>query len=547
VRARCLDTLSLSEATGWVAQWSEQATHNRQVVGPIPTPATVVTSTRTPQQIRETVRRYALEHGLLPPGPIVLAVSGGTDSTALLLLLADLSSELGLVLHVAHFDHRIRRTGASDAQYVSDLAASVGATIRVGRAERGPRSEDDARRARYAFLRRVAAERGATAIATGHTRDDQAETVLLHLTRGSGIAGLAAMRPSRAGIVRPILSIGRADTTEVCRAAGIAPREDPSNRSLRYARNRIRRRVLPELGAINPQVATALARLADAAAEVVEPLRRAAAKALEATTNDGSIDLDGLAGSTSRNAAGASPNATDDTGPDRPLRTEALALAWERATGRVLSAVQRDSLAAMADRRDGTMSLDLPGGRVIREYARLRIHARDGDAGSSRDGVAEEQPDGSTWDRAMSVRAQADAPSGDAALSLGRSVERAGWTIELLAADPPAGALTTPVPRADAGGLVVRSRRAGDRMAGPLGPKVQDLLTDAKVPVRLRSLLPVIATRDGTVAWIPGVASAWNWVSDGYVLVAHPPAAWRMPISSAGSRVASSEMGREGH
>lgn len=313
-----------------------------------------MTSPRTPQKIRETVRRYALDHDLLRPGRLLLAVSGGTDSTALLLLLADLAPELGLVLHVAHFDHRIRRTGAADAQFVSDLAASVGAPIRIGRAEGKPRSEDAAREARYAFLRRAATESGATAIATGHTRDDQAETVLLHLTRGSGIAGLSGMRPSREGVVRPLLCVGRDETEAVCAATGIAPREDPSNRSLRYARNRIRRRVMPELRAINPQASSALARVADAAAELAGSRAAAAASSLDKATRDGAIDLDLL-------------------GPDPALREESLALAWLRSTGRVLSARGRSALAAQAARGDGRASLDLPGGRLDRERRIVRI------------------------------------------------------------------------------------------------------------------------------------------------------------------------------
>lgn len=186
-----------------------------------------------PPQIRDAVRRFVAEHQLLPPGPVVIAVSGGADSTALLLILADLAPELGIVLHAAHFDHRIRSTGATDAQFVSDLAAQVGATIRIGRAETKPKSEDDARVARYEFLRRVAQERNGARIATGHTQDDQAETVLLHLARGSGITGLAGMRPERDGVVRPLLAIGRADTIATCVAAGIVPLEDPTNRSLR--------------------------------------------------------------------------------------------------------------------------------------------------------------------------------------------------------------------------------------------------------------------------------------------------------------------------
>lgn len=478
-----------------------------------------MTSSKTPRRIRETVRRYIRAHDLLPPGAVVVAVSGGTDSTALLLLLADLAPELGLALHVAHFDHRMRRTGASEAQAVADLAGSVGATVRVGRADHVARSEDDARRARYSFLRRVVAERGATTIATGHTRDDQAETVLLHLARGSGIAGLAGMRPSRDGIARPLLCIGRAETEEVCRAAGIAPHEDPSNRSLRYARNRIRRKVLPELRAINPQASTALARLADSAAEIADAVRRVAESALAAAERDGAIDLDALRAASLDGPAGA---------------LEALALAWERATGNVLAATHRGVLAEMCERRDGTRSLDLPGGRALREYGLLRIEPRGAVTGDGGGALPRDEPSA--------------APSADLALSLGGSVEWKGWRIELLGTRPedvPGASIA--IPASEASGLVVRERRAGDRMAGDDRAKVQDLLTDAKVPVRQRSLLPVVATRSGEVAWIPGIASAWNEVSEGYVLVAYPPAVWEMRVRAPGSRVASSYMGREGH
>jgi tRNA(Ile)-lysidine synthase len=313
----------------------------------------------TSSQIRDTVRRFADQHRLLQPGAVVVAVSGGTDSAALLLLLADLAPERGLVLHVAHFDHRMRRAGAADAQFVADLAARAGATIRVGRAESVPKSEDDARRERYAFLRRVAAERNAAVIATGHTRDDQAETVLLHLARGSGIGGLAGMRPLRDGVARPLLCIGRAETAAVCEAAHVAPREDPTNRSLKPARNRIRRRVLPELAQINAQVANALARLADAAAEIAASHRARATAALDAATRDGTIDLDAL-------------------GADIAVREEALAIAWERATGHVLSARHRDAVTAQVTRGDGRGALDLPGGRLLRDRHQVRIEPHEG-------------------------------------------------------------------------------------------------------------------------------------------------------------------------
>src|SRR2546428_2976758 len=242
-----------------------------------------------------TVRSFARDHNLLRPGPIVLAVSGGTDSTALCLILAELREEFGLVLHVGHFDHRARpRAAAADAAFVAELANHIGATLRVGRAETPPKNEDDARNARYEFLRRVARDLGATAIATGHTRDDQAETVLLHMTRGSGLAGLAGMRPERDGIVRPLLTLARVDTAAVCAAAKITPREDPSNPSLRFGRNRVRHRVLPELAKLNPDVASAIARLADAAAVVADTSAVDAAATLDAAASQNTVALDRL-------------------------------------------------------------------------------------------------------------------------------------------------------------------------------------------------------------------------------------------------------------
>ena len=416
----------------------------------------------------------------MPPGPLVVAVSGGTDSVALLLLLAGLAPKLGLDLHVAHFDHRLRpRASAKDAAFVADLAQRHGATIRVGRAERAPKSEDDARELRYAFLRRAAREAGATLIATGHTRDDQAETVLLHATRGSGLAGLAGMRPKRDDIVRPLLTIGRAETALVCRDAKVTPREDTSNRDPKYARNRIRHKVLPELERINPQARSALARLADAAAEIADASRRTAERALADATTDDRIELDRL---------------------DGPHRDEALALAWRRATGRSLAARHRAALAVLATARAGSATLDLPGGRALREYGVLRMEP-----------MPLRQPGG----------VPAAAPLADRTLDLGRPVEWEGWTIRLSATPPEHdGAFAVPAPD---GALVVRSRRPGDRLAGRLRMKVQDLFTDAKVPARARATHPLVATAAGDVWWVVGLKRADGDVKGGRWIEAQPP------------------------
>jgi len=409
-----------------------------------------------PAHIRATVRDYIHAHRILEPGPLVVAVSGGPDSTALLLLLADLADELGLVLHVAHFDHRTRpRQNALDADFVAKLANRVGAPIRVGRAERPTKSEDDARQARYAFLRRAAREIGATAIATGHTRDDQVETVLLHLVRGAGLAGLAGMRPLRDGIARPLLAIGRDDTVAVCRAARISPRIDPTNRSLRYARNRLRAKVLPELAKLNPRVVDAIARFADAAASLNATEASAAAASLDGATKPEGIALDAL--------------------PAGELRDGALALAWARATGRTLAARHRAALSRLAATTNGSRSLDLPGGRAVREYGVLRIV------------TAETEPGG-----------EAETP-----LEPGRDIEWNGWRIFFGTADESAadGDSEALVPENILKSLVVRRREDGDRI-GAGRRKLQDLFTDAKVPAAIRPFWPVIATETG-VFWVP--------------------------------------------
>ena len=436
----------------------------------------------TTRSIRAAVLAFAREHDLLQPGPLLVAVSGGTDSTALLLLLADLAPKLGLVLHVAHFDHRARpRAAAADAAFVASLADRCASPVRIGRADRAATSEDDARELRYAFLRRAARETGALAIATGHTRDDQAETVLLHAVRGSGLAGIAGMRPRRDDIVRPLLGIGRADTAKICLEAGIEPREDPTNRLLAYARNRVRHRVLPELERINPEVRAALARLADAAAAASTIGRRRAEQALESALAGTDIALDRL---------------------DADLADDALAMAWERQRGRALNARQRKALGDLARGRAGSAALDLPGGRVTREYAVIHL--------------------GGVVPAAIAAATE---------LTLGRPIEWSGWTIVLSDAPQDPADLPLRAPAPPAGTLLVRSRMPGDRLADPLRTRVQDLFTDAKVPVRLRPTHPLVTTAAGEVWWAVGLKHAYPGAGGTRRLFARPPAEhfWSSP------------------
>jgi tRNA(Ile)-lysidine synthetase-like protein len=223
--------------------------------------------------VRAAIERDAL---LTAAGTVVVACSGGPDSLALLFVLAALCSDgprgyyPAVRLQVAHLDHGLRGAeSAADAEFVRATAASLGLACTIGQVSDAERAawrgslEASARSARLRFLRAVAAESGAEAIALGHTLDDQAETVLLHAIRGSGLAGLAGMRPKTGDLIRPLLGLRRADTRDYCAARGLSPRQDASNDDLHFTRNRLRHQIMPLLEAMQPQVAPALARAAE--------------------------------------------------------------------------------------------------------------------------------------------------------------------------------------------------------------------------------------------------------------------------------------------
>lgn len=220
--------------------------------------------------LKQAMVDFIRRHGLIQNGETVLAaVSGGADSVALLRLLSESRDELGVRLCAAHLDHGIRFDSGKDAEFVAGLCE--GLRVRCvtefvdvpGLARRDKLSlEVAARAARWDFLRRTAARLGAGAIATGHHRDDQAETVLIRLVRGSGSDGLRAMSPKDGMIIRPLLWAGHGQLTEYLGSCGQQWREDETNRDLSIARNRIRHLVMPELERLNPKAADAVCRAA---------------------------------------------------------------------------------------------------------------------------------------------------------------------------------------------------------------------------------------------------------------------------------------------
>jgi tRNA(Ile)-lysidine synthase len=213
--------------------------------------------------------------GLSHDSAIILAVSGGPDSMALLHGAAQLvaDGERDWRLSIAHLDHGLRAESGEDAAFVTAAAERLGLPVTIRRtdvaalARAEHRSLEDAgRSARYRFLEEVAAERGAL-IATAHTADDAVETVLLNLMRGSGITGARGIPARRGNVIRPLLGQRRATLRQALDAAGIAYRDDPSNRDPAYLRNRVRGELLPLMEELRPGAIGAITRFSETAAD----------------------------------------------------------------------------------------------------------------------------------------------------------------------------------------------------------------------------------------------------------------------------------------
>lgn len=235
------------------------------------------------------VRRNLDAAGLLRPGvTVVSALSGGPDSVALLDALLRAVRKAGAVVVAAHLDHALRRDSAADAQFCEELCDRLKVRLRSGRsrpsaqARRDGGLEEAARLARYSFLRRVAREENATAIVLGHTLDDQAETVLMRLVRGSGALGLSAMKPWDGELLRPLLETRRTAVMAHLNAYRLPYRSDPTNTDTAYLRNRVRHELLPLIEEkFNPNIAEALGRTARTLAEEHSALREVAARLLD--------------------------------------------------------------------------------------------------------------------------------------------------------------------------------------------------------------------------------------------------------------------------
>jgi tRNA(Ile)-lysidine synthase len=430
------------------------------------------------------VRRTALETGVFKAlqdlgtpsagQTIVAALSGGADSVALLDVLASLAPRGGFTVVAAHLDHALRADSAADAAFCGDICVRLGVRLRTARADVRARAradggglEEAARRERHAFLAKVKDEEAAAAIALAHTRDDQAETVLLRLVRGAGGLGLSAMRPRSGDLLRPMLALSRRDVLDHLAARGLPWREDPTNADVTIARNRVRHELIPYLERnFNPAVRAALARSAAVLAAESDVLESVAGGARRARghRDDGVYVL-------SREALRSSPKAVarlsvrralDETGGLRGVGLE-----------HVDSILDLAGAKAPSGRR-----VDLPGGReAVFHFDEVRIASRKEPAAAFELPLAVPGavalPDG----RSLVARA-ARGP----AVSNGR-------------------AAVVAVPEAP---LMVRTRRPGDRVrTAGREQSLKRFLMDRRVPAQERGSLPLLAAGD-RILWVPG-------------------------------------------
>ncbi len=419
--------------------------------------------------------RLATELGRLglPPCRLVLGVSGGPDSLALLHLMDQVALPLGFELVVAHADHRLHPDSQAVAALVARCAESLALPVVIGQLDLAPGAgESEARTARHAWLERVRIDQGATYLVLGHQRDDQAETVLMRVLAGSGPAGLAAMAAVQGTVVRPLLAFSRRELADHVAAIGWRPWDDPANTDPRHTRSWLRSVVLPQVAARDPAVAD---RLVGAAAQ--------AATGRQAW--DAVLDLlPGLA--PTAEPEGVSFAAAPLMGYHSGLAQTLIQAAGRRAGAVVGPAAAGRVLAMIQAGRSGAW-VPLGGGwRAELAFGRVRIvpdappsgfPARE--VGREAAGVAACGPRRLRWSREL-------APEW---------IPRDGWTSWFIP-----------------GAYTLRAWTAGDQLR-PLGGVGRRLavrcLQDARVPRTDRATWPVLTAADhGPLVWIPGICRA---------------------------------------
>jgi tRNA(Ile)-lysidine synthase len=454
----------------------------------------------TTDPLERRVLTRCQEEELLPEtGGILVALSGGRDSMCLLTVLEHLAPKLGLTLSAAHYNHGLRGEEAErDQAFVEGWCQSHGIPLVCGRGDvaaeatrLGQGLEETGRQMRYEFLQRVAQGLGAAVIATAHHREDQAETVLLHLVRGAGLQGLTGIPPKRGNIIRPLLWEARQEIEAYNVRWAVPHVEDGTNEDETYTRNYLRHGVIPMLEQVNPQAAGALSRTADLLRRDNDFLNRLVAeKLLPFLQKEG-------------NGVAVPASALAELPDNLALRGVQL-LVDELGGEEILSLVHRQQVVDLARGENPSGHTDLPGGLVAqRVYETLVISLRQ----ESREKEPETilpTPGVLSW-RGTELTVQAACYGGEIQHPNSFFIKAEG---EVLA----------------------RPRRTGDTFT-PLGRRTKTLkrwMIEEKIPQGSRENVPVLE-QNGTICGVPGLGVAQS---------AHPKpgeAAWHITAAQNAS------------
>ena len=441
---------------------------------------------------------------------MVVGVSGGLDSMTLLHLFLRLRrsdrqrwalpdrrlSTLPEIVAV-HLDHRMSPGSGGAAQWVEEMCEEWGVSCHVGAAPSPPSSEAEGRTLRYRFFEEARREAGPGAVvATGHTADDQAETVLFRIARGAGLQGMRGVLPKRPpGVVRPLLPFWRRELAAYAAEHGVPFRDDPTNLDLRWTRNRLRHEVLPALEEAVPGAASALAALATASGTRVEALDHLLDDQIAAlvATPDARRPLDASAPSARSSADPVPPTGFDlDHHRLLALPDAVVALTLRRAVsrlgGRLGRAATRDLLRFAKESQSGRRIGVAGGVTVTRDLDRLRIEVAGWPATSV--------------ERPAAPEVVVAGEQGEGHFAAGRLEVHAAWG----PAPPDGFPLVAPfVPGEVRFPLAVRPWRPGDWIEARYGKKkVKKLLLEARIPTDRRTGYPVLADATGKLLWVPG-------------------------------------------
>jgi tRNA(Ile)-lysidine synthase len=460
-------------------------------------------------RVRQTIRRHDLARA---ETRVVVALSGGSDSVALIWLLRSLAEAGDLqIAGVAHFNHQLRVAAGEDERFSERVAADLGLPWLAdredvaARAARASRSvEDAARTARHEFLERARAHFAADVVALGHTRDDQAETFLLRLIRGAGSRGLAAMHPRKDALIRPLLDCRRDELREYLAARQIAYVSDESNDDVSIPRNRVRAELLPFLEQrFNPSIVDALADQAEIAREEWR-WQSGAAEALAAAISHQERDR-WLVDTVALNAA-----------PPALARMVVHAAMTAASGGRpvafrhVAAALE---LSRSAGAGPGSFPFDGPGQRLERIGHSLVLITRHGGRASAA------VPVSNFFRYPLSIPGEVRLPEAGCVVSAEPGQPRA-QSVSGRPGEPGRPDRNEAVIRMDRvnGPLAVRNRRPGDRFrpAGLVGrKKLQDYFVDKKVARAERDGVPLVVDEGDRILWVAGYAVDEEfWVTD---------------------------------